>query len=130
MFSLNASFIAFLLARILIDPVIQCCIGLSTCRYPEHYFDELCKGGDEEVEIDRNDVRDVLRVVVGSGEGGSTYNCSALVEPLGFALKVMAKLLRAFEQSLLSSREHHQLFDETVIHAFSSLGTCLPLSCY
>lgn len=103
----------------------------STCGYPAVYFDDLAANSDEDLEIERNDVRDLLRAVAGSGESGSTFSpLSSGAPPIGATLKLLLRLLQACEHSILSSRQHHQLFEETVIHAFSALGkvdTHLPL---
>jgi len=91
-------------------------MGCATaCRYPVGYFDDPGANSDEDLEIERNDVRDLLRAV--SDPGSSS-------EPISMALRLLLKLLQACEHSVLSSRDRHQLFDETVIHAFSALGRC------
>ena len=55
----------------------QCTLALGTsCGYPPGYFDRLDEDNDEDLEIERNDVRDVARSVcaleAGAGAAGRT----------------------------------------------------------
>jgi len=93
----------------------------SKCGYPSGYFENLAANSDEDLEIERNDVRDLLRAVTGSGG----ESCTNLMPP-SMTLTLLRNLLQACEQSILTSRRSHKLFDETVLHAFSALG---ELSC-
>jgi hypothetical protein len=94
----------------------------SSCGYPEGYFDNLAADGDEELEIERNDIRDILRAVAGSSEGGSTSEVDTSVEPVGVSLKILSNLTRACFDATSTARERKELAPEAVIHAFSSLA--------
>lgn len=105
-------------------------MGLAAfCAYPARYFDDLRANSDEELEVERNDVRDLLRAVTGSGETGSTSDSKSDEAPMRVALQVLFHLLQACEKSVASAYESQQLFEESVVHAFSSLGTSSVIVC-
>lgn len=93
----------------------------GSCGYPSHYFDDFSAQYYEELEVYRNDVRDVLRSISGSEDGGSTANVVAS-PPLPFAQKVLHKLLKAILGAIMESRSAHRLPEETVVHAFTALA--------
>lgn len=93
----------------------------TSCAYPKGYFDNLSALSDENLEIYRNDVRDVLRSVAGSDEGGSTANVEASRAPLSLSQKVLQKVLHSILESIFQSR-NAQLPDEAAIHALSALA--------
>jgi hypothetical protein len=94
----------------------------SVCGYPPHYFDDLSADSDEDIEIERNDVRDFLRTVTGSGEGGSTSEPTSLHGPLSMPSRVLSKLVHSCNDAVLMAHRQGQLFPETAVHAFSSLA--------
>jgi len=68
--------------QIAIDSICECALSLSaSCAYPLHYFDNLSENNDEDLEIERNDVRDVCRSVcsLDSGNYGSDESKSPSV---------------------------------------------------
>jgi hypothetical protein len=110
--------------------VLKCSMKLAArCGYPVGYFDNLEMNSDEELEIERNDVRDLLRTQVAtpslapsashiqSGDPSPTGSIRNLV-----SLKLLVRLLAQCEQSLLAIQDPRVVFEEVVAHAFSSLG--------
>jgi hypothetical protein len=73
----------------------------STCGYPADYFAELGAPSLEELEVERNTVRDILRTLAG------VENHERM------SIKVLSLLLQECE---------HANPTETVVHAFSSLA--------
>ena len=94
----------------------------SSCGYPSGYFDHFSAPADEDLEVYRNDVRDVLRGINGSDEGGSTSNAEATTPPLPIAQKILHMVLQSILKSIIEARAAHQLPEETAIHAFSALA--------
>jgi len=76
----------------------------------------------EDLEIERNDVRDLLRSVASSEHGGSTSNVNQLPPPLQTTLEVLSRILHACGDAILTARRQRQLFPETSIHALSALA--------
>jgi hypothetical protein len=103
----------------------------ARCGYPVGYFHNLDMDSDEDLEIERNDVRDLLRGLVGapalahsssgtqSGNQSPTHDIRNLL-----SLKLLVRLLVECEQGLLATHDSRVVFEEVVAHAFSSLGTC------
>jgi hypothetical protein len=94
----------------------------SVCEYPAHYFDHLSAESDQDLEIERNDVRDLLRTVGGSVEGGSTVDTGSTDYPLEVTTRILAKLLDACNEAVVSARQRQELCSEAAVHAFSSLA--------
>jgi hypothetical protein len=104
----------------------------ARCGYPVGYFHNLEMDSDEDLEIERNDVRDLLRGLVGvpalahsssdtkSGNQSPTRGIRNVL-----SLKLLLRLLVECEQSLLATHDSRVVFEEVVAHAFSSLGTCV-----
>lgn len=100
----------------------------SACGYPPDYFADLSAGSDEELEVERNAVRDLLRALTGSNESGLVLDEQSHM-PLPVSLKILSQLLYQCDQAVSSARHQRQLVPETVAHAFSSLGTSIHLVC-
>jgi hypothetical protein len=107
--------------KIAIDSICECALALAaSCAYPAHYFDNLSVNSDEDLEIERNDVRDVCRSVccLDTGNFGQSPSISILnriVDTCHGAIK---------------STEPTQLPSEAVVHALSSLAKPLnKLAC-
>ena len=92
----------------------------SACGYTREYFFSLAARSDEDLEIERNDIRDILRTVTGSGEGGSTSDAVSSHSPLSITTQVLSRLLHSCNDTVTSSP--NQLVSETVVHGFSSLA--------
>jgi len=94
----------------------------ASCAYPKGYFDHFSALSDENLEIYRNDVRDMLRSVTGSDEGGSTANVEASRPPLPLSQKVLQKVLQSIFESISHSQSTNCLPEETALHALSALA--------
>lgn len=97
----------------------------SVCGYPTGYFDHPDAPSDEELEIERNDVRDLLRTVTGSGDSGSDATAASSQKPIDVCLHILSRIVLACGEAVSSAREQQQLFPETAAHAFSSLAKSL-----
>jgi hypothetical protein len=89
----------------------------SNCGYPEGYFNDLSLRSDEDLEIERNDVRDLLRALVGP----PFFSPDKIPQHL-VPLKILLRMLTECEHSVRSSLDSRALFAEVVVHAFSALG--------
>lgn len=88
-----------------------------SCGYPEGYFDNLKEDNDEELEIERNDVRDVARSVssLDSGNFGDNEHKSP-------SLLILERIVSACNNSILQSVSHCPLPPETAVHTLSALA--------
>lgn len=101
----------------------QCAMSLaSTCGYPTDYFDDLGAESDDELEVYRNDIRDLLRAVAGTGDSSSTSNVDSSTEPVALTSAVLSKLLRVCFDAASSAHHRNELAPETAIHALSALA--------
>jgi hypothetical protein len=87
------------------------------CGYPAGYFDDLGLQSDEDLEIERNEVRDLVRALVSPPVSIPGKTPLHLIP-----LKLLVRLLAACEQSVRASLDSRSLLNEVVLHAFSSLG--------
>ena len=94
----------------------------ASCGYPQGYFDHFSAPVDEDLEVYRNDVRDVLRGINGSEAGGSTANVEATRPPLPMSQQIMHRVLQSILNYIVEARAAHRLPEETAVHAFSSLA--------
>jgi hypothetical protein len=81
------------------------------CGYPDGYFDRLDIESDHDLEVERNDVRDLIRTVSCSSDGGSTSKVETLGCPSVFSMLVLQNMLRQLGTD-----------NETSLHAFSALA--------
>ena len=110
------------LANALAEHFFQCSMSLSLgCAYPVDYFTEfsMAQTNDDELESERNDVRDILRTV--SAATSNTQQANDL------ALAVLRRLVHRCSDSLLSSSCSKgaapcSVLDETSMHTFSALA--------
>lgn len=103
----------------------QCCVNLaSSCGYPPMYFKTPEALSDEDLEIERNDVRDVLRTVAGSDSGSSTSAVkNQTIPPSPVTLRVLHDLVLASWSTIVSRQAQvSQLDGETSIHVLSALA--------
>lgn len=91
----------------------------SACAYPVDYFDDLAGLSDEDLEVERNDVRDILRALTGFQEKDG--DCDATVSN-EMSLQLLLKILQVCDQALDSARQKNEYFSESMVHAYSSLG--------
>ncbi|CAB9524907.1 hypothetical protein SEMRO_1602_G285260.1 [Seminavis robusta] len=109
-----------------VELFVRCAMSLAiACGYSADYFQDFGAMSDEDLEIERNDVRDVIRTVAVSERGGSTAFADVTRPPLEVTLKVLARLLHACFESIDASRKASQLFHETAVHCYSALAKSL-----
>ena len=102
------------LESLILEHFFESCLKLAgSCPYPANYFDDLTMSSDEDLEIERNDVRDLLRTVTEWRDSSPSR---------AFAMNLIERLLNECERSVVCCRNEGRLFEETAIHAFSSLG--------
>ncbi len=131
--------------------ICECCIILSTkCAYPEGYFNDLAMSNDEDLEIERNDIRDLIRVVCSlegnknmspvplsnlecilqyCAKGVSMSNSILPPEAVVHVLSSPAKALSQLTKTLQNQNDSNRAIAERIIHAaFDCLGlTCAKL---
>ena len=108
---------------IVVDHFYRCSISIAlACGYPPHYFAHLSSESDHELEVERNDARDLLRTVSGSGEGGSTVNSDSNDLPLETTTRILAKIVEACKEAITASTQGPESFPEPAVHALSSLA--------
>jgi hypothetical protein len=103
--------------QIAIDSICECALSLSaSCAYPLHYFDNLSENNDEDLEIERNDVRDVCRSVcsLDSGNYGSDESKSP-------SIMILNRIVHACH-SAITDTDLTVLPSEAVVHALSALA--------
>ena len=106
---------------LMVDHLFRSAMHLAkACGYPADYFDYMSQDNDDELEIERNDVRDVLRAVCG---GEDAYS-----EPLhSCSLRVLDAIVRTCTESIMNQRDSYGLPHETAMHALSALAKPLIL---
>ena len=93
--------------------VCQCTIILSDkCRYPESYFLNLTTNNDEDLEIERNDVRDLLRAVC-------TLELT-VSQDSRISLVILDRIVEHCVKGVLDQNGHSSLPPERIIHALSA----------
>ena len=88
----------------------------SSCSYPRDYFTNLRAESNEELEVYRNDIRDLLRALTG-GEDDELLN---VPRP---SLQLLYRTTLALREEI---RHNQQIPPETFVHTFSTLAK--PLS--
>lgn len=105
-----------------VEHFYQCAMKLAMgCGYPSDYFHDLGTNNDDDLENERNDVRDVLRTLSSTTtvEGKSVPSAPAL----RLTTSVLQRLLLACSESILTEpTDARSLYPETAIHAFSALA--------
>jgi hypothetical protein len=96
-------------------------MSLATqCRYPPAYFNDLRENNDEELELERNDVRDVFRGVVGNTCSADKSHNSAGEK---MTSRLLLQLLEACALPIIeASTGENRVFPESALHAFSALA--------
>lgn len=105
----------------------------SSCGYPEGYFDHLDANSDEDLEIERNDIRDLLRTITTSGDVEFSNALHQRHEdgPLLICIQILTLILSACQDAIASAQQRQEqqqdlriqlLLPETIVHAFSALA--------
>lgn len=96
----------------------------AQCRYPPAYFKDLTANNDEELEMERNDVRDLLRGVAGSSCSDKSQDSASEI----VSSRLLLRLLEACAQPILdASTAESPIFPESALHAYSALARPLLL---
>lgn len=101
---------------IIVDHFFKCAMNLALrCGYPTGYFEDLGADNDEELESERNDVRDVLR--------GITGNTSSHKDSAGANItsRLLIQLMKACASPMQEIKDNPS-FPESALHAFSALA--------
>ena len=90
----------------------ECGLQLAQqCAYPSSYFDDMTEESDEEVEIERNDVRDILRSICDIENPGC--------KPSIISLLILENILGVCFDRLITTPVEKT---ETIVHILSSLA--------
>ena len=96
----------------------QCVLVLAdACGYPDGYFDCLYENSDEDIEIERNDIRDVVRTV-----------CSLNTDSTGIhgnespSILILERTVSACNTSVRDAASSGHLPRETAVHILSALA--------
>jgi hypothetical protein len=98
-------------------------MGLACgCGYPPGYFDDLSQYNDDDLENERNDVRDLLRTVSGlpSLDSRNTNHFSTTAMAVGSS--VLWNLVQACAAPIQVAADTQRLFPESSLHTFSALA--------
>ena len=101
--------------QIAIGAICDCVLSLaSSCGYPSTYFDHLSDNNDDEIEIERNDIRDVARTVCSLDNG-----CIVDTSP---SILILERLIGACNGAICEAVSMDQLPPETAVHILSALA--------
>ena len=106
----SVSVVSVSVEQLAIDSICECALSLAaSCAYPLHYFDNLSENNDEDLEIERNDVRDVCRTVCSLETGNFGKSPSVMI-----LHRLVSVCFRAIKNTDCPS--------EAVVHALSALA--------
>ena len=88
----------------------------TSCGYPSDYFDDMAQDNDEEMEVERNDVRDMIRAVCGCQGDIARENTSI---PMDVSMQILEKIVCSCGQACDTGTV---LPPETAVHALSALA--------
>lgn len=88
----------------------------TSCGYPPNYFDRMDQDNDEEVEIERNDVRDLIRAICGC-EGDVEKGKTSV--PMDVSMGILNQIIQSCAQACNTGT---LLPPETAVHALSALA--------
>jgi len=109
--------------EVAINHLYQSSINLALrCGYPSGFFDDLGQDNDEELESERNDVRDILRTISAIPSRTNAYN-GTVPDSLTFVTSsLLLRLMQACAQPIREAAATNSLFSEPALHAFSALA--------
>ncbi|KAL7473676.1 hypothetical protein ACHAXS_014175, partial [Conticribra weissflogii] len=94
-----------------VDSICNCVFSLAkSCGYPNGYFNILSENNDEELEIERNDIRDVARSISSFENGNFEHSPSIMI---------LKSIIQACNISICDS---NNLPPETAVHVLSALA--------
>ena len=89
------------------------------CGYPRGFFDDLGQDNDEELESERNDVRDLLRTISGIPNLVDGHNSVSLIY---VGSSILLRLMQACALPVREAVASNSLFPELALHTFSALA--------
>ena len=100
------------LESIVANHLFQCTMRLAaSCAYPPAYFMKMNEDNDEEIEIERNDARDVIRAVCGC-EGDVAKGKTSI--PMDVSVGILRRIIQSCSQACNTGIS---LPHETAVHA-------------
>jgi hypothetical protein len=96
-------------------------LGLQ-CGYPSDHFNDLGRDNDEDLESERNDVRDVLRTVSSIPSTANEHAGGDLASLTFATSSILLRLVQACAQPIRDAVASNSLFSEPALHAFSALA--------
>ena len=98
-----------------IDSLSGCVLALGeACQYPRSYFSNLTINNNDEIEVERNDVRDVARTVCGLDSG--------VINDSSPSLLVLERIINACGEAINRCIGDNTLPHETAVHILSALA--------
>ena len=94
----------------------------SQCGYPSGYFNDLGEDNDEDLESERNDVREVLRTMSCFPSTTSIRSENYPDTHIAVSSSILLRLLQCCAQPIQEAATSNTLFPETALHAFSALA--------
>jgi hypothetical protein len=102
------------------DHLFQCAMRLATsCAYPSDYFDFLDQDNDEEIEMDRNEVRDLMRAISGADNLQSNGDDTNMGLPMDVSMRMLDKMVQSCANACAANPS---IPPETAVHALSALA--------
>jgi len=114
--SLNSvSVVTLQIEQVAVNEVVSCTLSLAaSCGYPQGYFDCLSEDNDEELEIERNDIRDVARSVCSLDSADISMNSPSIL--------ILQRIVSACDTAIQEAIASDHLPNETVVHILSALA--------
>jgi hypothetical protein len=94
----------------------------SQCGYPSGYFNDLGEDNDEDLESERNDVREVLRTMSCFPSTTSIRSENYPASLIAVSSSILLRLLQCCALPIQEAATTNTLFPETALHAFSALA--------
>jgi len=103
--------VSLIMENIAVDAICNCVFSLAkSCGYPDGYFNLLSDNNDEELEIERNDVRDVVRSISSFENENFEHSPSIMI---------LKSIIHACNMAICES---NNLPPETAVHILSALA--------
>ena len=97
---------------------LKCALALSnSCSYPDGYFLDLSIDSDGDLEVERNDVRDVVRSVSNFDSGNFGEE-----EAKSPSLLILEHFIDSIFTVIQEASQHNSLPRESAVHALSALA--------
>ena len=115
--------------EVIINHFFQSSLNLALqCGYPPGFFEALGQDNDEDLESERNEVRDVLRTISGIPSMANERNGISTASLSFTASSILLRLIQACAQPIREATASNSLFSETALHAFSALAKPINLA--